>query len=84
MSEEKILLDHGSGGKISHSMFSEMILPLFDNPELAKQDDGATLDFGGTKLAFVTKTGQINFEKIKMLPSGYSKHVFECETGQQF
>jgi hydrogenase expression/formation protein HypE len=54
MSEEKILLDHGSGGKISHSMFSDMILPLFDNPELAKQDDGATLDFGETKLAFST------------------------------
>ena len=33
---EKILLDHGSGGKISHSMFSDMILPLFNNKELAK------------------------------------------------
>jgi hydrogenase expression/formation protein HypE len=54
MSEEKILLDHGAGGKVSHSMFSEMILPLFDNPELSKQDDGATLTFGGTKLAFST------------------------------
>ncbi len=54
MTDEKILLDHGSGGKVSHSMFSDMILPLFDNPELSKQDDGATLDFGGTKLAFST------------------------------
>jgi len=35
-------------------MFSEMILPLFDNPELAKQDDGATLTIGENKLAFST------------------------------
>ncbi len=51
---EKVLLDHGSGGKISHSMFSELILPLFDNPELSKQDDGATLEMGPGKLAFST------------------------------
>ncbi len=54
MTEEKILLDHGSGGKISHAMFSEMILPLFDNPELSKQDDGAILDVEGSTLAFST------------------------------
>ena len=54
MTEEKVLLDHGSGGKVSHSMFSELILPLFDSPELAKQDDGATLDIAGARLAFST------------------------------
>ena len=54
MIEEKVLLDHGSGGKVSHSMFSDLILPLFDNPELSKQDDGATLDIEGIKLAFST------------------------------
>jgi hydrogenase expression/formation protein HypE len=54
MTTDKILLDHGSGGKISHSMFSELILPLFNNPELAKQDDGAILTFGGGRLAFST------------------------------
>ncbi len=51
---ETILLDHGSGGKISHSMFSEMILPLFDNKELAKQDDGAVLDVPEGRIAFST------------------------------
>ncbi len=54
MTEEKISLDHGSGGKISHSMFSQMILPLFDSPELSKQDDGATLEMEGMRLAFST------------------------------
>ncbi|MBC2705598.1 hydrogenase expression/formation protein HypE [Desulfobacula sp.] len=54
MIEEKILLDHGSGGKASHTLFSNMILPLFENFELSKQDDGATLDVEGTTLAFST------------------------------
>ena len=54
MKNDKILLDHGSGGKISHSMFSELILPLFDNPELAKQDDGAVLTVEQGRLAFST------------------------------
>jgi hypothetical protein len=51
---KKILLDQGSGEKISHSMFSDIILPLFDNPELARQDDGATLVMPEGKLAFST------------------------------
>jgi len=54
MTQEKILLDHGSGGKVSHTLFSEEILPLFENPELLKQDDGAILDIEGTRLAFST------------------------------
>ena len=54
MTEEKVLLDHGSGGKVSHSMFSELILPLFEGPELSKQDDGATLEMGEMRLAFST------------------------------
>ncbi len=60
MAENKVLLDHGSGGKISHSMVSDLILPLFDNPALAMLDDGATLDFSnetyGKKIAFSTDT----------------------------
>ena len=54
MKEETVVLDHGSGGKISHSMVSEMILPAFDNPLLAKLDDGAELDIEGQRLAFST------------------------------
>ncbi len=54
MTDEKVLLDHGSGGKVSHAMFSDLILPLFENPELSKQDDGATLNIEGANLAFST------------------------------
>ncbi|MDY0220644.1 MAG: hydrogenase expression/formation protein HypE [Desulfobacterium sp.] len=54
MKENTIILDHGSGGKISHSMVADMILPAFDNPMLAKLDDGAELDIKGLRLAFST------------------------------
>jgi hydrogenase expression/formation protein HypE len=58
MTDNKILLDHGSGGKISHEMFSGLILPLFDSPELRQADDGAQLKIengsAGTRLAFST------------------------------
>lgn len=54
MKHSSIQLDHGSGGKISHAMISDMILPRFDNPVLAKLDDGALLDMGGVRLAFST------------------------------
>ncbi len=57
MNDDKIVLDHGSGGKISHAMVSDMILPVFDNPILADLDDGANLDIiglNGGKLAFST------------------------------
>ncbi len=54
MTTEKILLDHGSGGKISHSMISEMILPVFQNSILSKLDDGAQLNINGTRIAFST------------------------------
>ena len=57
MNDDKIVLDHGSGGKISHAMVSDMILPVFDNPILADLDDGANLEINnlnGGKLAFST------------------------------
>jgi len=54
MKEDKILLDHGSGGKISHKLIVDTILPLFDNPILSLLNDGAILDIGKKRLAFST------------------------------
>lgn len=53
---DKILLDHGSGGKISHAMIAEMMLPAFDNPILAQLNDGAVFQVGTERLAFSTDT----------------------------
>ncbi len=53
-SDDTILLDHGAGGKASHAMFSEIILPLFHNDQLARQDDGAVCEVPAGRLAFST------------------------------
>ncbi len=56
MKSDKILLDHGSGGKISHRLVSETLVPAFDNEILAKMDDGAVFEEGGVRFAFSTDT----------------------------
>jgi hydrogenase expression/formation protein HypE len=56
MKFDKILLDHGSGGKVSHSLTAEMMLPIFDNPILSDLNDGAIFDIEGLRLAFSTDT----------------------------
>ena len=56
MKSDKILLDHGSGGKISHRLVSELMLPLFNNPVLSQLDDGAILELTGKRIAFSTDT----------------------------
>ena len=56
MKTSKILLDHGSGGKISHKLIGEIMLPIFDNPILSPLNDGAIFDIKGNRLAFSTDT----------------------------
>ena len=54
MKSDKILLDHGSGGKISHRLTTDMLLPVFDNPILAELNDGAIFELNGQRMAFST------------------------------
>jgi hydrogenase expression/formation protein HypE len=56
MKFDKILLDHGSGGKVAHSLTTELLLPMFDNPLLAQLHDGAIFEPDGGRLAFSTDT----------------------------
>ena len=56
MTNPKILLDHGSGGKMAHRLTTELLLPLFGNPLLAKLHDGAVFDVQQGRLAFSTDT----------------------------
>jgi len=51
---DKILLGHGSGGKLSAELIREIFLPAFQNPFLARLDDQAVVTVGGTRLAFTT------------------------------
>jgi len=56
MKQDKILLDHGAGGKMSHQLTRDILLPVFNSPMLAGLDDGAVFDANGKRLAFSTDT----------------------------
>ncbi len=53
---KRILLDHGSGGKVSHQLITDMMLPAFENPILTQLNDGALFEIEGKRLAFSTDT----------------------------
>ena len=51
--DDKILLAHGSGGKMGHDLVEKGFLQALNNPILAKLDDSAVFHLSGT-LAFTT------------------------------
>ena len=51
--DDKVLLAHGSGGKLGHDLVKNAFLPSFDNPLLSRLDDSAVFDARG-RLAFTT------------------------------
>jgi len=54
MKSDKVMLDHGSGGRISHRMTQDLMLPAFNNPILAELNDGAIFELQGLRLGFST------------------------------
>jgi len=56
MKTDHILLDHGGGGKISHSLITETMLPIFDNAIISRLDDGAIFKIEEKQFAFSTDT----------------------------
>jgi len=56
MKTKKILLDHGSGGKASHDLLHDTLLPILGNPLLNSLHDGAVLAINAGRLAFSTDT----------------------------
>lgn len=53
---DRIVLGHGSGGKLSAQLFRDHFLPHFDNPVLRQQGDAAVFDVSGRTLAMSTDT----------------------------
>jgi len=56
---ERVLLAHGSGGKLSHELVAKHFVKELFNPILAKLDDSAVFELSG-KLAFTTDSFVIN------------------------
>ena len=51
---DRIVLGHGSGGRLSANLLRDVFLPLFSNPVLNRLDDQAVVEIGGSRLAFTT------------------------------
>jgi hydrogenase expression/formation protein HypE len=53
---DRVLLGHGSGGKLSAALIRDRFLPRFANPALAVLGDGAIVQLGGERFAISTDT----------------------------
>src|SRR3990170_2496305 len=54
MKNDKIILAHGSGGKLTHELVRKLFLPCFNNNAVSQLGDSAILQFNGARLAFTT------------------------------
>jgi hydrogenase expression/formation protein HypE len=54
LDHKAIVLGHGSGGTLTHQLLEKLILPVFRNPMLEKQHDGAEVSINGARIAFST------------------------------
>ena len=53
--EDRVLLAHGSGGKLGHDLIEKSFVPTLGNPILDKLDDSAVFELGDRgRLAFTT------------------------------
>ena len=52
--DDKILLGHGSGGRLSHELIRKVFVKHFDNDILSQQTDSALLRIDSKEIAFTT------------------------------
>lgn len=58
--EDKILLSHGSGGKQTNSLISDLFLKYFNNEIINEMNDSAQLNINKSKIAFTTDSFVVN------------------------
>jgi hydrogenase expression/formation protein HypE len=51
---DRVLLGHGSGGRLSAELVRDVFLPAFRSPALARLDDQAIVQVNGSRLAITT------------------------------
>jgi len=74
--KDKILLAHGSGGKLAHDLVEKSFVPALANPLLNRLDDSAVIDFSG-RLAFTTDSYVV---KPIFFPGGAIGKLAVCGT----
>ncbi len=77
MGEDRILLAHGSGGKLTHDLVREVVLPRFRGKTLAELGDSAVLARPEGRLAFTTDSYVV---KPLFFPGGDIGRLSVCGT----
>jgi len=54
VADDRIVLAHGGGGRLTHQLIEKIFLPAFANAALEERHDGAVLAISGSRLAFTT------------------------------
>ena len=54
VADDRIVLAHGGGGRLTHQLIEKIFLPAFGNSMLEQRHDGAILPVNGSRLAFTT------------------------------
>jgi len=77
MNDDRILLAHGSGGRLTHDLIRQVFLPRFRSEALGKLADSAVLDSPGSRLAFTTDSYVV---KPLFFPGGDIGKLSVCGT----
>jgi hydrogenase expression/formation protein HypE len=54
VADDRIVLAHGGGGRLTHQLIEKIFMPAFTNDALEQRHDGAVVSINGARLAFTT------------------------------
>lgn len=54
VADDRIVLAHGGGGRLTHQLIEKIFMPAFSNAALEERHDGAVVSINGARLAFST------------------------------
>ena len=54
VADDRIVLAHGGGGRLTHQLIEKIFIPAFSNATLEQRHDGAVVPVNGARLAFTT------------------------------
>jgi len=54
VADDRIVLAHGGGGRLTHQLIEKIFMPAFSNTMLEERHDGAVVSINGARLAFST------------------------------
>jgi hydrogenase expression/formation protein HypE len=54
VADDRIVLAHGGGGRLTHQLIEKIFIPAFSNAALEARHDGAVVAVNGARLAFTT------------------------------